>query len=67
MVGVLQTMIGIDWYQNILDFDHIGKILDLFRGGKFLCFEHCRCGQVQRLYGLSSRMKANSAKLTVRI
>ena len=29
----------IDWYQNVLDFEIIGKILDLLRGKKF--FEHC--------------------------
>ena len=27
---------GTNWAQNVLDFDHIGKILDLFRGKKFL-------------------------------
>ena len=34
MVGVMQTPIGIDWSQKVLDFHLFGKILHLFRGGK---------------------------------
>ena len=32
---MLETPIGINWSQKVLDFYHFGEILDLFRGGNF--------------------------------
>ncbi len=32
----LKTLLGIDWFQKVLNSYHFGEILDLFRGRKFL-------------------------------
>ncbi len=50
---VLKTPIGKDWSQKVFDFDHIGKILDLFWDGKFFFFVHCKLGFNKFLFASS--------------